>query len=198
MTQCIPTLFGFQDLGSRQVVAAFDGGKVSTDAGGLLLREVEYKFRLVEQFSHCFTDHRDADLVEHSLLELIKQRIFGICLGYEDLNDHDQLRLDPLLAVLVGKTDPTGDGRTRAHDRGKALAGKSTLNRLELTAVGDDEESRYKKIVAQMGQIERYLVDVFVQQQRTPPSASFSTSTPPTIPFMAISSAASFAATRRR
>jgi len=169
MTQCIPSLFGFQDLGPRQVVAAFDGGKVSTDAGGLLLREVEDKFRFLEQFSRCFTDHRDADLVEHTLPELIKQRVFGICLGYEDLNDHDQLRFDPLLAVLVGKTDPTGDGRARVRDQGKALAGKSTLNRLELTAVGDDEDSRYKKIVAHMSQIESYLVDVFVQQHRTPP-----------------------------
>ncbi len=169
MTECIPTLFGFQDLGSRQVAAAFDGGKVSTDGGGLLLREVDDKFHFLEQFASCFTDYRDPDLVEHTLLELIKQRVFGICLGYEDLNDHDQLRFDPLLAVLVGKTDPTGDGRARVRDQGKALAGKSTLNRLELTAVGDDEDSRYKKIVAHMGRIERYLVDVFVQQHRVPP-----------------------------
>ncbi|HWJ18550.1 MAG TPA: IS1380 family transposase [Geobacterales bacterium] len=169
MTQCIPTLFGFQDLGSREVVAAFDGGKVSSDAGGLLLREVEEKFRFVEQFARCFTDYREADLVEHTVLELIKQRVFGICLGYEDLNDHDQLRLDPLLAVLVGKTDPTGDNRVRARDQGKPLAGKSTLNRLELTAVGDDDESRYKKIVARMSQVENFLVDVFVQQHSAAP-----------------------------
>jgi hypothetical protein len=169
MTQCIPTYFDFQDLGSREVVAAFDGGKVSSDAGGLLLREVEDKFRFLEQFARCFIDFRDGDLVEHTLLDLIKQRVFGICLGYEDLNDHDQLRLDPLLAVLVGKADPTGDGRVRVRDRGKALAGKSTLNRLELTAVGDDEDSRYKKIVAHMSKIENYLVAVFVQQHRTPP-----------------------------
>jgi Transposase DDE domain group 1 len=170
MTQCMPTLFGFQDLGSREVVAAFDGGKVSSDAGGLLLREVDDKFRFLEQFARCFTDYRDPDLVEHSLLELLKQRVFGLCLGYEDLNDHEQLRCDPLLAVLVGKTDPTGDERARARDHGKPLAGKSTLNRLELTAVGDDEDSRYTKIVAHMSQIENYLVDVFVQQQQTPPA----------------------------
>jgi hypothetical protein len=169
MTQCIPTLFGFQDLGSREVVAAFDGGKVSSDAGGLLLREVEDKFRFLEQFARCFTDYRDPERAEHTLLELIKQRVFGLCLGYEDLNDHDQLRFDPLLAVLVGKTDPTGDERPRARDQGKPLAGKSTLNRLELSAVGDDEDSRYKKIVAHMSQIETYLVDIFVQQQQAPP-----------------------------
>jgi hypothetical protein len=169
MTQCIPTLFGFQDLGSREVIAAFDGGKVTSDAGGLLLREVDDKFRFLDQFARCFTDYRDPDLVEHTLLELLKQRVFGLCMGYEDLNDHDQLRLDPLLAVLVGKTDPTGDARPRARDQGKPLAGKSTLNRLELTAVGDDEDSRYKKIVAHMSRIETYLVDVFVQQQPAPP-----------------------------
>jgi hypothetical protein len=169
MTQCIPTLFDFQDLGSRQVVAAFDGGKVTSDGGGLLLREVEHKFRFLEQFSRCFTDHRDPELVEHTLLELIKQRTFGLCLGYEDLNDHDQLRLDPLLAVLVGKTDPLGEHRVNPRDRGKALAGKSTLNRLELTAVGADADSRYKKIVAHMGQVEKFLVDVFLQQHPTPP-----------------------------
>ena len=170
MTQCVPTPFGFQDLGSREVVAAFDGGKVTSDAGGLLLREVDDKFRFLDQFARCFTDYRDPELVEHTLLELLKQRVFGLCLGYEDLNDHDQLRLDPLLAVLVGKDDPTGNERARTRDQGKPLAGKSTLNRLELTAVGDDEGSRCKKIVAHMSRIETYLVDVFVQQQQTPPA----------------------------
>src|SRR5438105_10004353 len=132
MTQCIPTLFNFQDLGSREVVASFDGQHITSDAGGLLLREVEAKFRFIEQFSLCFSDFRDPDLIEHTLPELLKQRIFGLCLGYEDLNDHDQLRHDPLLAVLAGKTDPMGHNRLRQRDRGKALAGKSTLNRLEL------------------------------------------------------------------
>src|SRR5580658_7293315 len=130
MTQCTPTLFDFQTLGSREVVAAFNGGKVTSDAGGLLLREVEAKFGFIAQFAHCFTDYRDPDATEHTLEELLKQRIFGLCLGYEDLNDHDQLRHDPLLAVLVGKKDPLGRRRVRAADRGKALAGKSTLNRL--------------------------------------------------------------------
>lgn len=169
MTQCMPNLFGFQDLGPREVVAAFDGGKVSSDAGGLLLREIDTKFHFLDQFANCFTDYRDPKRIEHSLPELLKQRVFGLCLGYEDLNDHDQLRLDPLLAVLVGKTDPTGDDRSHARDHGKPLAGKSTLNRLELTAVGDDEDSRYTKIVAHMNRIETFLVDAFVQQQATPP-----------------------------
>ncbi len=125
----------FQDLGLRHVVARFNGGPVISDAGGLSLREVEAKFHFIDQFATCFTDHRHPDLVEHTLPELLKQRIFALCLDYEDLNDHDRLRHDPLLAVLVGKKDPTGCQRARARDRGKALAGKSTLNRLELTPV---------------------------------------------------------------
>ena len=85
MTQCIPSLFTFQNLGAREVVAAFDGGKVTTDAGGLLLREVDQHFGFVNQFARCFTDHRDPEALEHPVADLLKQRIFGLCLGYEDL-----------------------------------------------------------------------------------------------------------------
>src|SRR5688572_25053463 len=98
MTQCSPSEFLFQELAGREVVGRFDGGKVTSDGGGLLLREVEDKFRFIEQFAGCFTDYRDPDSVEHPLIDLVKQRVFGLCLGYEDLNDHDQLRHDPLLA----------------------------------------------------------------------------------------------------
>lgn len=169
MTDCIPTLFGFQDLGGRQVVAAFDGGKVTSDGGSLLLREVEDKFRFIERLAGCFTDYRDPDLIEHPLVDLLKQRVFGICLGYEDLLDHDRLRHDPLMGVLVGKKDPLGEDRVREADRGKPLAGKSTLNRLELAAVGADEDSRYKKIVAHLGKVEEFLVDAFLLQHAAPP-----------------------------
>ena len=169
MTHCTTTELRFQDLGSRPVVASFSGGTVTSDAGGLLLREVEAKFRFIEHFARCFTDHRDPDLVEHSLVELLKQRIFGLCLGYEDLNDHDQLRHDPLLAVLVGKDDPTGQDRARARDRGKALAGKSTLNRLELTPVRANAQSRYKKIVAHLDRMQAFLVEAMLPQYVVPP-----------------------------
>jgi hypothetical protein len=169
MTQCTPTFFDFQTLGNREVVAAFNGGKVTSDAGGLLLREVEGKFGFIAQFARCFTDYRDPERTEHTLSELLKQRIFGLCLGYEDLNDHDQLRLDPLLAVLVGKKDPLGEQRF-GRDKGKALAGKSTLNRLELTPVRADADSRYKKIVAHLDAMQQYLVQVFVQQYIVPPT----------------------------
>jgi hypothetical protein len=169
MTECSRPGFEFQTLDGRQVLAAFDGGKVTSDAGGLLLREIDGRFGFLGRFAGCFTDHRDPDLIEHPLVDLLRQRVFGLCLGYEDLNDHDQLRHDPLLAVLVGKADPLGRRRVRAADRGKALAGKSTLNRLELTRVRAGAGSRYKKIVAHLGRIEDYLVDMFVLQQATPP-----------------------------
>ena len=169
MTDCTPTDLLFQGLGSRDVVARFDGGAITSDAGGLLLREIDAKFRFIEQFAQCFSDHRDPDLVEHTLLELLKQRIFGLCLGYEDLNDHDRLRFDPLLAVLVGKADPQGHDRPRRRDKGKALAGKSTLNRLELTPVRASGKSRYKKIVAHTDAMQRFLVEAFLGQYVLPP-----------------------------
>ncbi len=169
MTQCTPTLFDFQALGTREVVAAFNGGKVTSDAGGLLLGEVEAKFGFIRQFATCFTDHRDPDCIEHTLEELLKQRVFGLCLGYEDLNDHDQLRHDPLLAVLVGKKDPLGQIRS-GRDQGKPLAGKSTLNRLELTPVRANAQSRYKKIVAHLDLMQQFFVQAFVQQYVVPPT----------------------------
>jgi len=168
-TQCSQRTFEFQGLGRREVVARFDGGPITSDAGGLLLREVEQYTGVIHRLAACFTDHRDEDLIEHSVEELLRQRIFALALGYEDLNDHDQLRYDPLLATLVGKRDPTGGDRLRRRDRGKALAGRNTLNRLELTPRGADENSRYKKIVADQGRIEPLFVDVFLQLHPQPP-----------------------------
>jgi len=167
--ECNGAALEFHPLGRREVTGRFDGGAITSDGGGLLLRELDVKTGLLRRFAACFTDHRDPELIEHSVEELLKQRVFGIALGYEDLNDHDELRHDPLLAVLVGKTDPTGIDRVRRRDKGKALAGKSTLNRLELTPVGADAESRYKKIVAQGESIERFFVDAFLAAHDEPP-----------------------------
>jgi hypothetical protein len=151
------------------VTARFDGGPITSDAGGLLLREVEEHTGIIRRLAGCFTDYRDEELIEHSVEELLRQRIFALALGYEDLNDHDHLRHDPLLATLVGKADPTGGDRVRRRDRGKALAGRNTLNRLELTPRRADQKSRYKKIVAHAGQIELLFVDVFLQLHPSPP-----------------------------
>ncbi len=168
-TECNAREFPFQALGRREVTGRFDGGAITSDAGGLLLREVEARTGIIRRFAACFTDHRDPERIEHSVGELLAQRIFGLALGYEDLNDHDTLRHDPLLAVLVGKADPTGQDRRCRKDRGKALAGKSTLNRLELTPVGADQESRYKKVVADTQRMEAFFVELFLALQPAPP-----------------------------
>jgi hypothetical protein len=150
-------------------VARFDGGHVTSDAGGLLLRETERVTGVIRQFAACFTDHRDPDLIEHTVEDLVAQRVFGLSLGYEDLNDHDDLRHDPLLAVMVGKRDPLGESRKRALNRGKALAGKSTLNRLELTPARADAGSRYKKITLNRRRVQRLFTDLFLQAHKRPP-----------------------------
>jgi hypothetical protein len=169
-TQCIQTEFGFQPLQQREVVARFDGGDITSDAGGLLLREVDRGVGIVRRLAACFTDHRRAERVEHRVEELIAQRIYGLALGYEDLNDHDQLRQDPLIAVLTGKAEPKGTDRRRARDEGKAGAGKSTLNRLELTPAEADHKARYKKIVMKEGALDRLLVDLFVEAHAEAPA----------------------------
>ena len=121
-TECTPVQIEFQGLGRRKVEAAFDGGHISSDGGALLLRETDARFGVTERLAECFTDLRDQERVEHSVLELLRQRVYGIALGYEDLNDHDDLMRDPLLALALGKDDPQGQGRRREQDRGKALA----------------------------------------------------------------------------
>lgn len=163
-TQCTPTQLEFHPLVRRQVTGQFNGGTITSDGGSLLLREVEKRVGVIHQFSECFEDGRDPDRIEHTVAELIAQRVYGLALGYEDLNDHDELRNDPLLAVLVGKPDPGGEGRVRLRDKGKAMAGKSTLNRLELTpAEPTEEEKRYKKIIMKPERIDRLFVDLFLQ-----------------------------------
>ena len=141
MTECKREQYEFHALGNREVVAQFDGGDITSDAGGLLLREVEKRAGIIRRFAACFRDYRDPRFTEFSVEELVAQRVYGIGLGYEDLNDHDRLRSDPAMAVVVGKEDPKGEHRRVEQDRGKALAGKSTLNRLELTGAGPVQEN---------------------------------------------------------
>jgi Transposase DDE domain group 1 len=168
-TECIQTSFDFQPLGARQVTARFNGGTITSDAGALLLREVEARTGILRNFAGCFDDFRDPELIDFTVEELLKQRIMALALGYEDLNDHEQLRRDPLLAVLVGRVDPTGQDRADPRDRGAPLAGKSTLNRLELTPPRAGVTSRYKKIAARHQRIEPFFVETFLDLAGKPP-----------------------------
>lgn len=170
-TECIREQMEFQQLGRRAVIGRFDGGRISSNAGGLLLREVESRFHILKRLAtDCFRDYRDKDRIEHTVESLILQRVYGMALGYEDLNDHDSLRHDVVMGLLSEKPQPHGTDRARAKDQGKAIAGKSTLNRLELTPEDANEKSRYKKIVADGGKADELMVDVFIESHETAPS----------------------------
>lgn len=168
IAECTQRTFDFQPLGRRQVLARFDGGDISSDGGALLLRETERRLGVIRRFAQCYRDHRSPLLIEHTVEDLVAQRVFGLALGYEDLNDHDDLRRDPLLAAAIGKRDLKGE-RRRERDRGHALAGKSTLNRLELTQEGASADERYKKIELDFAAVDHLLVETFIRSHRTPP-----------------------------
>jgi len=158
-TECSADLFGFARVEGRSVVAAFDGGKITSDAGGVLLRATDRAIGLVDRFAPCFSDRRSAELIEHTVATMIGQRVFGIALGYEDVVDHDTLRHDPIMAVLAGKL-------TARRQNCAPVAGKSTLNRLEL---GKAEPTSYHKIGHDPLAIEGVFVDLFLEAQRRAP-----------------------------
>lgn len=166
-TECTQSSFTFAKHFRRQVSARFDGGVISSDGGALLLREVDQRIKLLPRLAACFEDGRDSRRIEHLVGELVSQRVYGLALGYEDLNDHDELRRDPMLALLAGKSDVSGQRRRRERDRGQPLAGKSTLQRLEGTTDGVD---RYQKVRCDSAAIDRLLVDVFVEAHSQEPS----------------------------
>lgn len=158
-TECSPDLFGFARVAGRAVVASFDGGAITSDAGALLLGATDRATRLVDRFAACFRDARSPVLIEHEVRTLVGQRVFGLALGYEDLNDHDELRHDPVMAVLAGKL------AARRRDCAP-VAGKSTLNRLELSR---PEPSRYHKIGHDPAAIEGLFVDLFLDAHAEAP-----------------------------
>jgi len=151
MTQCTQSSFEFEAHFRREVVASFDGGALTSDAGALLLRQVDRRMGFLRRLAGCFTDFRSPWLTEHGVEQMLAQRVYGLALGYEDLNDHDQLRRDPLLGVLAGKREPD-----------QPLASKSTLCRLERTPATGAERDRYKKIRYDPEAIDRLLLDVFM------------------------------------
>jgi hypothetical protein len=152
----------FPELTLKTTTVNFDGGQISSDGGGVLLGRLDRSYGYIKRLAGCFHDYRDQDLIEHDLVELLRQRIYGLALGYEDLNDHDRLCRDPLLASICGKADPLGQNRLRDQDKGKALAGKSTLNRFELTPEDAGKQARYKKIAADFNALEDYFIDEWV------------------------------------
>jgi len=156
MTECTQSSFGFEACGSRQIVARFDGGTISSDGGAFLLRQTDKRLNLLPRLAECFLDGRNQSLVEHSIQEMLSQRIYGLALGYEDLNDHEQLRKDPVIGILAGR-----------EELGEPLAGKSTLNRMEL---GAGVKDRYKKITFWKEAIDELLVKVFLESHQNAPA----------------------------
>jgi hypothetical protein len=156
MTECIQSSFGFKACGSREIVARFDGGTISSDSGAFLLRETDKRLNLLPRLAECFLDGRNQALVDHSILEMLSQRIYGLALGYEDINDHEQLRTDPVFGILAGR-----------EELGEPLAGKSTLNRMEL---GAGTKDRYKKITFWKEALDELLVKVFIESQENAPA----------------------------
>ena len=156
MTECNQASFGFEGCGRRAVVARFDGGTISSDGGALLLRQTDNRLNLLARLADCFLDGRNQKLVEHAVAEMLAQRIYGLALGYEDLNDHEQLRTDPLFGVLAGRSEPD-----------QPLAGKSTLNRMEL---GTGINGRYKKITYWKEAVDELLVKVFIEAHQNAPT----------------------------
>ena len=158
-TECSADLFGFARVEGRAVVAGFDGGKMTSDAGALLLGATDRAIRLVDRFAECFADSRTPELIEHTVRTLVGQRVFALALGYEDLVDHDELRHDPTMAVLAGKLS------ARRKDCAP-LAGKSTLNRLER---GGAALTRYHRIAWDGAKVEGLFVDLFLEAHQRPP-----------------------------
>ena len=163
-THCRPDSLDFGSVEGRAIVAGFDGGEITSDGGALLLGATNKAIRLIERFAAAFSDQRDPDRIEHSVVTLVGQRVFGEALGYPDINDHDQLRHDPLLAAVMGKL-------TVRDKRCAALAGKSTLNRLEHSPAEGEARApgRYHKISHDGAAINRLLVDVFLEAHAAPP-----------------------------
>jgi hypothetical protein len=155
MTECTQTSFGFEGCGKREIVARFDGGAISSDSGAFLLRQTDKRLNLLPRLTECFLDGRSQKRVEHSILEMLSQRIYGLALGYEDLNDHEQLRNDPVFGLLAGHTELE-----------QPLAGKSTLNRLEL---GSGAPDRYKKITFWKEAMDELLVKIFLESHPQAP-----------------------------
>ncbi len=156
MTECNQSSFGYEAFGRREIVARFDGGTISSDGGAFLLRQTDKRLNLLSRLAECFIDGRNADLVKHTIAEMLAQRIYGLALGYEDINDHEQLRKDAVFSILAGRENPD-----------EPLAGKSTLNRMEL---GTGTINRYQKITFWKDAVDDLMVKVFIESHTSAPA----------------------------
>ncbi len=168
-THCTSNSVEFQPFFSRKVTARFDGGRLTCDASALLLREVEHKINFFERLAECFTDYRNEAKIEHTTEQLLRQRIVGIALGDDDLDDHERWRLDSLLPLLCGQSDLSSEKRKRSRDQGVALGGASTLNRMELGKPDRVPSDRHRKIVADSTRMDRLLVDLLMESYDSAP-----------------------------
>ncbi len=171
MTECTQRSLQAKAPGRREFDARFDGGDISSDGGALLLGAVEERRGILRRFAECFTDHRTPERVEHSVGELVAQRVLSLALGYEDVNDHESLRVDPLLASLVGKADPKGRRRKRARDHERPLAAPSTLHRLELAHPDLAESDRYRRIALEPEKVDDLLMTLFLEAHDEAPES---------------------------
>ena len=159
MTECTATEIRAKAPGRRELVARFDGGNITSDAGVLLLGAVEERREILKRFAGCFTDHRSATRIQHTVREMVSQRVLAIAMGYEDVNDHEHLRLDPLLAFLAGKADPLAP-----------LAAPATLHRLELSHPELAADDRYCRISLEPEAVDELLIDLFLEAHEEPPT----------------------------
>ena len=164
LTNCIPNQLNFGSLKGRKVIADFSGGIITSDAGIVLMAELDKKLKITARFAECFRDYRDLSYIDYSVHKLLAQRVYGIVLGYEDVNDHDKLRDDPALAIALEKLDFINSNKG-------ILAGKSTINRLEYCpeTIINQEKSRYHKIEHSPQEIERAFIEIFLNSYKKPP-----------------------------
>ena len=168
-TPCPPSPLSFHPVGRREVVGRFEAGRLTSEAGGILLRDVDQRLGLMPRLAACFRDCRHPDRIDPLLTEWIAHRVHGLALGYDDLHDHDPLRADSRLALMAGKTDLSGAPRRRARDRGRPLASSKTLNRLELGTPETAAHDRSPKIVADPAALDRWLVALLLEAHASPP-----------------------------
>lgn len=168
-TGCSATKVELEGVGRRRLEVDFSGGQLSSDGGVVVVREVDERLGLTARLAECFTDYRREEQIDHTVQQLLAQRIYGLVQGYEDLADHAELSRDPLLATAIGKVDPEGQ-RRKSKDRGRGMASPSTLGRVERTKEDADADSRYEKVLCDFDKLRELFVGLFIERFERPPA----------------------------